>query len=107
MSGYVNGLYHSCEPTQGYARYKTIRSIMQTIADKCNGSMAIQAEVHAREMKEQYLENKLHNKDLEIMIEVLKERIKNAVADEKAKAVFLAQFTKDKAKVGMVTTVDK
>ncbi|KAF4034767.1 hypothetical protein GN244_ATG13219 [Phytophthora infestans] len=69
--------------------------------------MAIQAEVHAREMKEQYLENKLHNKDLEIMIEVLKERIKNAVADEKAKAVFLAQFTKDKAKVGMVTTVDK
>ncbi|KAG7377254.1 hypothetical protein PHYBOEH_000961 [Phytophthora boehmeriae] len=76
---------------------------MQTIADKYNGSMAIQAEVHAREMKEQDHEYKLRIKDLESMIEVLKERIQNAVADEKAKAaVLLIQLTEEKSKVSML-----
>ncbi|KAG7394183.1 hypothetical protein PHYBOEH_005577 [Phytophthora boehmeriae] len=83
--------------------YKSVRSIMQTIADKYNGSMAIQAEVDAREMKEQDHEYNLRNKDLESMIEVLKERIQNAVADEKTKAaVLLVQLTEEKSKVSLL-----
>ncbi|KAK1928954.1 Uncharacterized protein P3T76_015594 [Phytophthora citrophthora] len=105
--------------------YKSVRSIMQTIADKYNGSMAIQAEVHTREIKEQEHKYKLHAKDseheyklrikdLESMIEVLKERIQNAVADEKAKATVLLskleqrlaardiQLIEEKGKVSML-----
>ncbi|ETP37601.1 hypothetical protein F442_14593 [Phytophthora nicotianae P10297] len=69
--------------------YKAIRAIMQTIADKYNDSMAIQSEVHAREMTDQEHEYKLRIKDLERMIDVLEERIQNAVADEKAEAAAL------------------
>ncbi|OWY97948.1 hypothetical protein PHMEG_00031404 [Phytophthora megakarya] len=94
--------------------YKSVRSIMRMIADRYNGSMAIQAEVHARELKEQEQRYKVHMKeqengykfrikDLESMIEVLKERIQNAVAGEKTKAsVLLVQLTEEKGKVSML-----
>ena len=71
---------------------KRIRRIMQTIADKYHGSMAIQASNHAKEVDQMKYMYDMRIKDLERMVDVLNERMKTEAlrlekCEERMKAV--------------------
>lgn len=78
------------EITLDSADRKALRAVMQTIANKCNGSLMIQASVHQREMKDQEFKYELRIKDLERVVavfevqkEIEKQRLEKQMEIEK------------------------